>query len=132
MLKALAAHRRPALILLRLALFAAVAVGLYEALRPVPPGPPSLFRDQIEHFLCFYGLTGLALLAYPRLGALRLVAVLAAFGAAIEGLQALPLFQRDAEFLDWVADLVGVAAALLPALALPPLRAVLARGGTEP
>lgn len=132
MLQILAAHRRPALLLLRVVLWIAMAVGLYEALRPVPVGPPGQYADKIEHFVCFYLLTGAALLAYPRLKAAWLVAIAAACGAGVEALQSLPAIGRDAEFLDWVADMVGVFAALGPALTVPPVREALDDRRLEP
>ena len=125
MLKLLAEHRRPVLIALRVVLFVGTAIGLYWALKPVPPASSVHFRDKVEHFICFYLLTATALAAYPKARAVILVLVLAVFGAAIEGLQALPVIGRDAEFLDWVADIAGVLTALLPALALPPVRRAL-------
>ena len=41
-----------------------------------------------------------------------LFAWLAAFGAAIELFQALPALHRDAEVLDWLADMAAAAVAL--------------------
>ena len=38
---------------------------------------------------------------------------MSAFGAAIEGLQALPVIARDAEWADWYADTAAAVVALL-------------------
>ena len=68
--------------------------------------------DKLEHALAFFGLTfwfcGLVRLrSYPLVALAMLL-----FGAAIEIAQGLMGLGRDPDFFDWVADAVGVAAAL--------------------
>jgi hypothetical protein len=59
----------------------------------------------------------LGLAAYPRLGALKLVIGLSAFGGFIELVQLIPSLHRDSETLDWLADTSAVVAIVLTVLA---------------
>jgi VanZ family protein len=60
--------------------------------------------DKAKHFSAFFVLGGLAATAFPR-GRLILIGLaLSAFGAAIEGVQAIPFVHRDCDVFDWVAD----------------------------
>jgi hypothetical protein len=72
--------------------------------------------DKAEHFIAFYVLTGLAVLAYPKRNLFVLALLLSAFGALIEFVQGLPIVHRDRDFWDWVADTIAIAAALAPML----------------
>src|SRR5581483_3372585 len=68
--------------------------------------------DKAEHALAFFGMSvwfgGLARRSrYPALAALMLL-----FGGAIEIAQGVMGLGRDADVKDWVADAVGIAAAL--------------------
>ena len=74
------------------------------------PGDPS---DKIQHAAAFATLGALAALAYPRLGSVWIIAALSLFGALIEVAQAIPSLHRDSDPLDWVADTVACAVALL-------------------
>ena len=66
-------------------------------------------RDKLEHFVAFFTLTVLAIVAYPR----RALAVtgmkLLAFGALIEVVQALPAVGRDGDMADLVTDGAAIA-----------------------
>lgn len=98
---------------LRWVFWAAVAFTFVVATLPRPihlPGEPS---DKVQHILGFTVLTMLGAAAYARTSALRIVLGLAAFGALIEATQAIPALHRDAELLDWVADVIAVAVVLL-------------------
>ena len=59
-------------------------------------------------------LASLGAFAYPGRPFRTVGAGLAAFGVLIELVQALPFIHRDAEVLDVVADVIGIAAALVP------------------
>jgi hypothetical protein len=73
--------------------------------------------DKVQHFAAFYALTLLGAAAYSsRKALIWLIVVLSAYGAMIEVLQPLPLFGRDRDLLDWVADNIGIAVAVLPML----------------
>ena len=92
---------------LRPAFWLAVTAAFVVAIWPKPimvPGAPS---DKIQHILAFLFLTALGLAAYPR-GALKLGLGLAGFGALIEVVQSIPALNRDAELLDWIADVAAV------------------------
>lgn len=66
-------------------------------------------RDKLEHFVAFFTLTVLAIVAYPR----RALAVtgmkLLAFGALIEVVQALPTIGRDGDLSDLLTDGAAIA-----------------------
>jgi len=89
-----------------------VAVVLYLALAPHPPDPAG-FPDKVNHMLAFAVITACVRLAWPRLGVMALWLMMVAFGGAIEIAQWLMPFGRDAEWLDWAADIVAASAALL-------------------
>lgn len=93
--------------------YVACLVVLAVALAPIT-GDGGAGVDKLQHLGVFYGLTLLALLAYPRRNLLVLIAGLAVFGAAIEVLQGLAIFARDRDAADWVADMLGVGLAAAP------------------
>ena len=98
---------------LRAIFWLAVTVAFVVALWPKPimvPGAPS---DKIQHIMAFLFLTALGSAAYPRGAALKLALGLAGFGALIEIVQSIPALNRDAELLDWIADVAAVAVVLL-------------------
>jgi VanZ family protein len=99
--------------LLRWVFWAAVVSTFVVATLPKPlhvPGEPS---DKVQHILGFMVLAILGSAAYARVSALKLVIALAVFGALIEMAQMIPALHRDAELLDWVADVTAVAVVLL-------------------
>jgi VanZ family protein len=81
---------------------------------PIPEGVGVGNKDKWIHFAAYAGLAGLATLtvAWRVRGCLRgthllmIVAGFALFGAFDELTQ--PLVHRDADWLDWYADVVGV------------------------
>jgi hypothetical protein len=79
------------------------------------PNPPTMppNTDKMQHAAAFFTLVLLGGLAYPRISLLKLVIGLAAFGALIEFVQAIPVLHRQTELLDWVADVGGIAAAIV-------------------
>ena len=98
------------------AFFAALFFTFYSAVIPPKHAVQLVPWAKAEHFIAFYGLTGLAVAAFPA-GRLWVIAfLLSAFGALIEFVQGLPLVHRDRDFWDWVADSVAIVAALLPML----------------
>jgi VanZ family protein len=98
---------------LRRALFASAAFAFVMALLPKPPELPGEPGDKVQHMVAFFTLGALAAAGWRDRKLLVLFAWLAAFGGAIEILQAIPALHRDAEVLDWVADMGAAAAALL-------------------
>lgn len=95
------------------ALLIAFAVAIWPS--PIPlPGNPS---DKLQHLLAFAGLTALAAAAHPRTRFVKIGIGMALYGALIEIVQSIPALNRQAELLDWAADIAGIALALA-ALAL--------------
>jgi VanZ family protein len=99
---------------LRLALYGlATAILSYMALAPAHDVPGAdLVWDKAEHASAWTVLTlaGLVLSTHRR-WAIGVFAV--AFGAVIEVLQRAMPFGRDGNVGDWIADVIGVAAAYL-------------------
>jgi hypothetical protein len=102
--------------LARGAFFAALIFTFYSAVVPSQQALQLAPWDKAEHFIAFYGLTGLAVAAFPRRNLFVIAALLSAFGALIEIVQGLPIVHRDRDFWDWVADTIAISAALAPML----------------
>lgn len=111
------------------AFFAALIFTFYSAVIPPKQAVSLVPWDKAEHFIAFYGLTGLAVAAFPRRNLLLVAALLSGFGALIEFVQGLDIVRRDRDFWDWVADTLAIGAALAP-MALVWWRA-LARGAQK-
>lgn len=77
---------------------------------PQIPGQPS---DKIMHMLAFATLGGLAAYGYRSVPLALLFAGLSAFGALIEGIQAIPALNRDSDTADLAADMVAALVALV-------------------
>lgn len=105
-------------------LFVAVLLfTLVAALMPGPQAPDLGHGDKVNHMAAFVTLAFVATWAWPRARLATIAALLSAFGAAIEGLQALPVVARDAEWADWFADTAAAIAALLIVALIRRLRA---------
>ncbi len=102
--------------LAKCAFFGALAFTFYSAVVPPSHAVQLVPWDKAEHFIAFYGLTGLAVAAFPRARLWLIAAFLSAFGALIEVVQGLPIVHRDRDFWDWVADTIAIVAALAPML----------------
>ena len=87
---------------------AATAFTLYAALAPGDDTPSLIPWDKANHFIVFYGLSFLAMIALPKSRFWRIGLVLLAFGVGIEILQGLPMIGRDADLFDVVADGCGI------------------------
>jgi VanZ family protein len=68
--------------------------------------------DKEAHFATFYGLTFMALAAMPRIRKWDVAVAALAFGGLIEILQTMT--GRDGDILDWLADTIGIAMAVVP------------------
>lgn len=82
------------------------------SLVPVIPGGTEI-PDKTLHFLAYGGLTALVAAAWPRTGLLKLFILLSAAGALLEFGQGALNLGRMASFGDQIANMSGVAAALL-------------------
>jgi VanZ family protein len=102
--------------LARITFFAALAFTFYSAVIPAQDAVQLVPWDKAEHFVAFYVLTCLAVLAFPKRRLLVLATLLSAFGALIEVVQGLPMVHRDMDFWDWVADTIAIGCALAPML----------------
>jgi hypothetical protein len=110
----LATAQRTAALLLRIGFWVAALGTFAMAVLPFHHGGSFLPWDKAQHFVAFYALTVLALLAFPRAPVLLPAAALSAFGALIEVVQGLPVVHRDSDWHDWLADTLAIAAVLLP------------------
>jgi VanZ family protein len=83
------------------------------SLTPTPYLPPQVFDiwDKAQHAGAFLLLGGMGLLAYPA-SASRVLLGLLAFGGGIELAQAATGW-RIGDWLDWLADAIGIAAVYL-------------------
>lgn len=107
---------------LRLSLYAAASlVLLYLTQAPSRELPQVELWDKAEHAVAWFVLTASGLLLFPRRPG-RIGAFALAFGGLVELLQALLPFGRDADWRDWIADGLGVAAALSAGAVLRRLR----------
>jgi VanZ family protein len=97
--------------LLRPAFWAAAAFAFAMAVLPQQLEQVQI-SDKLQHMAAFFVLTALGCAAYRGLSRVRLMLAMVAFGAAIELVQLLPFLQRDAEWSDWLADIVAVILAL--------------------
>ena len=102
--------------LAKVAFFAALSFTFYSAVIPPQHALQLVPWDKAEHFIAFYGLTGLAAAAFPTRKLIWIAALLSGFGALIEYVQGLPMVHRDRDFWDWVADSLAIIAALAPML----------------
>jgi VanZ family protein len=99
----------------RLGLYgAATAVLLYLTLAPSQALPKVQVWDKAEHAIAWAVLTGVGLVLFRR-WTWRIAGFALAVGALVEVLQGLMPLGRDADWKDWAADLVGVAAAVAAA-----------------
>jgi hypothetical protein len=98
---------------LHIVFWAALVCAVGFALAPLPEALDEW--DYALHFLAFYVLACAALVAFPRISSFRLALGLFLSGAFIEWVQILPIFGHTAQIGDLAADLVGAAAALVPA-----------------
>lgn len=107
---------------LRRLTLAALAAAFVATHVPLPHRGSGGHWDKVAHVLIFAVLAGLAFLA-QRAGRAResasfplIFALAACYGAIDEITQ--PWFSRDADLLDWVADLCGAACGLAAAAAI--------------
>lgn len=90
---------------------------------PQPPTALGTLSDKVNHLIAFFVLTALHQVAYRDFGFWKRLLVMAVLGGLIELVQMVPSLHRDAEWMDWVAD-VGAAllASCLVSLFVPQTR----------
>ena len=96
----------------RLLFWGAIVFAFVMAILPHPPQIPGAPSDKVQHIMAFVALAGLGLWAYPRSQKRLLLVGLAAFGALIEVVQAIPALHRDSDPADWLADTLAATAVL--------------------
>lgn len=112
---------------LRLGFWVPLAVSVWFALAPAPPGLPFSPSDAILHAGAFAYLTFAGRLAFPRSSAWTIGLLMLAYGALIEVLQGLGAV-RAAEWRDLFMDLAGIAIGFaLHGLVRAPVERLLAR-----
>ena len=84
---------------------------LFLALVPGPLGE-IVKSDAERHWLAFLVLPALAFIGWPDMGAMKLWFAFAAFGAAIEIAQWAMNLGRQAQWSDWVHDLIATTISL--------------------
>lgn len=102
--------------------WAALIFAFAAAVMPSESAPSLSHSDKINHMIAFLTLSLLAALAWPRARWWRIAAWLGLFGAVIEFTQMIPILQRDASFLDWVADLGALLLGLFVARSVQAIR----------
>ena len=85
------------------------------AVLPHPPRLPGDPSDKVQHIIAFTTLGLLGALAFPARSILRLAVWLSLFGGLIELMQAIPALHRDSDMVDWIADTLAAAGAVLAA-----------------
>lgn len=105
----MAGQQRTRIQFMRFVFFGAVLFAVIMASLPQPPQIPGQPSDKLQHIIAFAVLTLLARLAYPGTKRWRLFVSLAALGALIKAVQAIPVLHRDPSLLDWLADCGAVA-----------------------
>ncbi|MDB5494684.1 MAG: hypothetical protein JWP86_2021 [Phenylobacterium sp.] len=89
----------------------ATAILLYMCLAPSKALPNSHLWDKAEHAIAWAVLAGVGLTLFPG-RPVAIVVFALGFGVLVEVLQTALPFGREGDWKDWVADCVGVAAAL--------------------
>lgn len=93
--------------------WSAAAFAFVMAVIPHPPELPGAPSDKVQHIAAFATLALLGSRAYHSTAQAKILVRLALFGALIEVVQAIPALHRDSDVMDWLADVVSAAAALL-------------------
>lgn len=105
----------------RLAFWAALVFTIVMATLPKPP--EIIFApDKVQHALAFFVLTALHKLAYREFGFWKRLIIMAFLGGGIEVAQMVPAFHRDAELMDWAADVAAAFAASFVVMLFVPAR----------
>ncbi len=83
------------------------------------PHPPTLIpNDKLQHLLAFVVLALLLRFSYPAIAWQVTGLALAALGALIEIVQAIPVLHRDCDIYDWYADVAAIVLGLVIATAI--------------
>ena len=83
------------------------------SLMPAADAPTVFAYDKLNHGLAFFTLSLMARLLWPRTNAAFLLVLLMVFGGGIELLQFSMGLGRDADWMDFAADIVAIVLGLL-------------------
>ncbi len=78
------------------------------SIMPASDAPTVFADDKLNHILAFFVLSFMARIAWPRINALVLFVMLALFGGAIEILQFSMGLGRQADWMDFAADVLAI------------------------
>lgn len=93
-----------------------VLIALFIAVQSLTPSVSvggSIYSDKVVHAVAYFGLTALAIWAWPRVGMIKIAAATFLFGTAIEFIQGMFIMGRTGSFWDGAANLFGILAALI-------------------
>ncbi len=90
-----------------------LAIILAISIMPAAEAPTVFANDKLNHGLAFFTLSLMARLIWPHRHAMLLFVLLMAFGGGIELLQWAMGFGRDADWMDFAADVVAIVLGLL-------------------
>ena len=94
--------------LFRILFWLLLAIILFISLLPAAEAPTVFANDKLNHGLAFFTLSMMARLLWARTHAAILFILLVAFGGAIELLQLAMGFGRDADWIDFAADILAI------------------------
>lgn len=97
----------------RLLFWLLLGIILAISLMPAGNAPIVFANDKLNHGLAFFTLSLMARLLWTRTHAVILFVLLMAFGGGIELLQLAMGFGRDADWMDFAADIVAIALGIL-------------------
>lgn len=83
------------------------------SIMPATNAPTVFTDDKLNHILAFFVLSSMARIAWPRINALLLFVMLAVFGGAIEILQFSMGLGRQADWMDFAADVLAIVIGML-------------------
>lgn len=86
---------------------------LVISLMPATEAPTVFADDKLNHILAFFTLSLMARLLWTRTNAAILLVLLMVFGGGIELLQLSMGFGRDADWMDFAADIVAIVLGIL-------------------
>ena len=109
------------LTIFRVGFWLLLGVILALALMPAENAPSVSNDDKINHILAFFTLSFTARLLWPQARLPLLALLLTLLGGAIELLQLTMGFGREADWLDFAADVLAIALGLLAAKLLTSL-----------
>ena len=88
-----------------------------------PQDAPVVFADdKLNHILAFFTLSFMARILWSRVSSLILFGMLTVFGGGIELLQLAMGFGRDADWVDFAADVLAIALGMLLAHGINSMR----------